>query len=109
MNEKELDTNSAGYFAFAASRDAKMKSYAASTFYTEAEKVTAERVKLGLEMVYSAKGVYLTFRKKFISIKIDGARVRDRVNLKFLEAEYEQKGYIKAVTDQGITYRIPKA
>ena len=53
--------------------------------------------------------MYLTFRKKFISIKIDGARVRDRVNLKFLEAEYEQKGYIKAVTDQGITYRIPKA
>jgi len=108
MKEKELETKSAGYYAYAASRDASMKSYAASTSYTEAEKVTAERVKLGLEIVYSAKGVYLTYRKKFISIKLDGARVRDRINLKFLEAEYETKGYVKAVTDQGITYRIPK-
>lgn len=109
MKEKELETKSAGYYAYAASRDASMKSYAASTSYTEAEKVTAERVKLGLEMVYSAKAVYITYRKKFVSIKLDQARVRDRVNLKFLEAEYETKGYVKAVTDQGITYRIPKA
>lgn len=108
MKEKELETKSAGYYAYAASRDASMKSYAASTSYTEAEKVTAERVKLGLEMVYSAKGVYLTYRKKFISIKLDGARVRDRFNLKFLEAEYETKGYTKSSTAQGIIYRIPK-
>jgi hypothetical protein len=108
MKAKELETKSAGYYAYAASRDASMKSFAASTFYTEAEKVTAERVKLGLEIVYSAKGVYLTYRKKFISIKLDGARVRDRVNLKFLEAEYETKGYIKKSTAQGIIYRIPK-
>ena len=109
MKERELETKSAGYYAFAASRDAKMKSYAASTFYTEKEKVTAERVKLGLEYVYSAKGVYITFRKKFISIKLDNPRVRDRVNLKLLEQEYESKGYVKASTEQGITYRIPKA
>ena len=108
MKEKELETKSAGYYAYAASRDASMKSYAASTSYTEAEKVTAERVKLGLEMVYSAKGVYLTYRKKFISIKLDGARVRDRINLKFLEAEYETKGYTKSSSAQGIIYHIPK-
>lgn len=108
MKTKELETKSAGYYAYAASRDASMKSFAASTFYTEAERVTAERVKLGLELVYSAKGVYLTYRKKFISIKLDNARVRDRVNLRYLEEDYEQKGYVKAVTDQGITYRIPK-
>jgi hypothetical protein len=108
MIEKELETQSAGYYAYAASRDAKMKSYAASTHYSEAEKVTAERVKLGLEYVYSAKGVYLNYRTKFISIKLDGARVRDKVNLKLLEEEYEQKGYIKKSTAQGIIYRIPK-
>jgi hypothetical protein len=108
MIEKELDTPSAGSYAFAASRDAKMKSYAASTHYSEVEKVTAERVKLGLEMVYSAKGVYLNYRKKFIAIKLDGARVRDRKNLAFLEQEYTAKGYTKSSTAQGIIYRIPK-
>lgn len=108
MKERELETKSAGYFAYAASRDASMKSFAASTHYTEAEKITAERVKLGLELVYSTRAIYVTYRKKFVSIKLDQPHVRDRVNLKFLETEYEQKGYIKASTPQGITYRIPK-
>jgi len=108
MLEKELETKSAGYYAYAASRDASMKSLIASTHYTEAEKITAERVKLGLEHVYSARGVYITYRKKFISIKLDQPRVRDRVNLRLLEEEYASKGYVKASTEQGITYRIPK-
>ena len=46
MKEKELETKSAGYYAYAASRDAAMKSFAASTFYTEAEKVIAKRVQI---------------------------------------------------------------
>ena len=108
MKEKELETRSAGYYAYAAKLDAQRRSYAESTHYTEQERITAERVKLGLELVYSARAVYITYRKKFIAIKLDNARVRDRVNLRALEEEYDQRGYTKAVTNQGITYRIPK-
>ena len=47
MQATELDTKSAPY-AWVAARDAAMKSYAASTLYTEIQKVRAERMKLGL-------------------------------------------------------------
>ena len=50
MNATELDTKAAP-FAWIAARDAAMKSYAASTLYTDAQKVRAERMKLGLEQV----------------------------------------------------------
>ena len=108
MNATELDTKAAP-FAWVAARDAAMKSYAASTLYTEAQKVRAERMKLGLEMVYSARSAYITYRKKFVTIKLDQARVRDRKTLALLEQDYTAQGDItKVVTDQGITYRIAR-
>jgi hypothetical protein len=108
MNATELDTKSAP-FAWVAARDAAMKSYAASTLYTEAQKVRAERMKLGLEMVYSARSAFITYRKKFVTIKLDQARVRDRKTLALLEQDYTAQGDItKVVTDQGITYRIAR-
>ena len=108
MNATELDTKAAP-FAWIAARDAAMKSYAASTLYTEAQKVRAERMKLGLEMVYSARSAFITYRKKFVTIKLDQARVRDRKTLALLEQDYTAQGDVtKVVTDQGITYRIAR-
>jgi hypothetical protein len=108
MKEKELDTQSAGYYAYAAARDARMKAVAMWSHYTEAERTRAERIKLGLEMVYYAKGIYVNPRGKFIAIKVDNATVRDRKNLALLESDYEKAGITKVVTQQGVTYRIPK-
>lgn len=108
MKAQELDTQGAGYFKFAAMRDARMKSYAASTAYSEAQKVQAERMKLGLELVYGGKAFYVTFRQKFIVVKVDGAVVKDKKTLALLEADYEKAGIKKAVTAQGISYRIAK-
>jgi hypothetical protein len=108
MQATELDVKAAP-FAWIAARDAAIKSYAASTLYTEAQKVRAERMKLGLEMVYAVRAAFVTYRKKFITIKLDQARVRDRRTLVLLEKDYEQCGDItKVVTDQGITYRIAR-
>ena len=108
MNATELDTKAAP-FAWVAARDAAMKSYAASTLYTEAQKVRAERMKLGLEMVYSARSAFITYRKKFVTLKLDQARVRDRKTLALLEQDYTAQGDVtKVVTDQGITYRIAR-
>ena len=90
--------------------DARRKSYAASTHYSEAERTRAERMKLGLEMVYSTKTpVMVTYRNKFISIKLDSPKVRDRQTLKLLEQDYDKAGIVKVETNCGILYRIPKA
>jgi len=108
MKAFELDTKEAP-FKWVAARDAAIKSYAASTLYTEAQKIRAERIKLGLEMVYSAKNIFITYRQKFVTIKLDQARVKDSKTLKLLEQDYEKLGGItKVLTDQGITYRIAR-
>ncbi len=108
MKSTELDTKAAPY-AWIAARDAAIRSYAASTAYTEAQKIRAERMKLGLEMVYAARAAFVTYRKKFVAIKLDQARVRDRATLNLLEKDYEKYGDVtKVVTDQGITYRIAR-
>ena len=108
MLASELDTKAAVY-KWAAARDAAIRSYAASTLYTETQRLRAERMKLGLEMVYWSKNVCVTYRKKFITIKLDQARVRDAKTLSLLEKDYtELKDVTKVVTDQGITYRIAR-
>lgn len=107
MYTTALDTKEAT-FKFFAAQDARARSYAASTHYSDAEKIVAERVKLALELVYRARQVYVTFRKKFITVKVDSASVRDAKMLTLLEQEYAIKGITKAVTAQGVIYRIPK-
>jgi len=108
MKAQELETKSAGYFAYAAARDASMRAIAMWSHYTDRERVRAERMKLGLEMVYNAKGVYVNPRGKFIAVKVDRPQVRDRKNLALLEKDYELLGITKVLTEQGVTYRIPK-
>lgn len=107
MQAKELDTASAGRYAAAAAVSARVNSYAASTHYTAQQRHTAECVKLMLGEAYAGT-VYLTYRKRFAAVKIADARVRNTKLLKELEADYVQRGYTKAVTPQGVVYRIPK-
>jgi hypothetical protein len=108
MKAQELETKSAGYYAYAAARDASMRAVAMWSHYTDKERVRAERMKLGLEMVYNAKGIYVNPRGKFIAVKVDKPQVRDRKNLALLEKDYELLGITKVLTEQGVTYRIPK-
>ena len=107
MQSKELETQSAGYYAFAAARDARMRAAAMWSHYTDTERTRAERIKLGLELVYYAKGIYINPRGKFIAIKVDNAKVRVK-NLALLESDYHKAGIAKVVTAQGVTYRIPR-
>jgi len=106
MFVKELENKAAGQYAWFAARDARMRSAVNSSLYSDRDKIKAERAKLALEMVYAAKEVHIEYRKKFISVKVDGALVRDRKTLALLESDYEKEGYEKRVTNQGVTYRI---
>lgn len=108
MKAKQLDTKDAGYYAYAAAINARMRAIEMWSHYTPAERAKAERIKLGLEMCYSAKGFHINPRNKFITIKIDQPRVRDRKNLALLEADYAKQGITKIATAQGISYRIAK-
>lgn len=108
MKTQELDTKDAGYYKVAAYLDARMKSVVASTTYSDAQKIRAERMRFALEQVYSSRGIYVTFRKKFIVVKLDSAIVRDRKTLALLEHDYESEGIKKVSTPQGVSYRIPK-
>ena len=106
MIEKETEHKSAGQFAWFAERDARLRSIVNSSLFSDKQKIRAERVKLGLEMVYSAEKVYIEFRKKFISVKVNKPNVRDRKGLALLEMSYKNEGFEKCKTSQGITYRI---
>jgi hypothetical protein len=109
MLTKELDTKPAGYFAYAASRDAAMKSYAASTTYTEKQKVQIERMRLGLAECFGECAVHVNFRKKFAVIKFDKNVVRNRKFLALLESDYEKIGVVKTVlATGGVAYRVPR-
>jgi len=105
MKTVSLDTQEAPNKWWAA-RDARMRNYANSTRYTEFQRIAAERMKLALELVYRAKGIYIAYGKKGISLKVDHPRVIDRYELSLLEAGWEQAGIIKKVTAQGVIYRL---
>lgn len=111
MKAVELKTETAeksGYYSWIAARDAQFKSACESQNYSDKQKLVAERMKLALELCYYNKNIYITFRKKFISIKIDQAQIKDRKNLALLETDYDNAGYSKIVSKQGVSYRIPK-
>ena len=108
MKAQELETKSAGYFAYAAARDASMRAVAMWSHYTDRQRVRAERMKLGLEQVYHTKAIHLSPRGKWISVVVTQPQVRDRKMLALLEQDYVLEGISKVLTKQSITYRIPK-
>lgn len=107
MKQRELDTQAAPCKWFAA-RDARMRNYAKASHYSEQERVAAERMRWGLELCYGNDGIFINYRDRFIAVKVNAARVKNKVELALLEESYVQKGITKAVSAQGVIYRIPK-
>jgi hypothetical protein len=107
MQHKDLDTQAAPVKWFAA-RDARMKSYAQSTGYTEQAKLRAERMRGALELCYIHNEVHVNYRQRFVAIKVDGAEVRRKRDLALLEADWAKEGIIKRTSAQGVIYRIPR-
>ena len=107
MQTVELETKSAGRYAYFAAQDAAVKSYAASTHYTSQQKLNAERKKLVLEMAYYGE-VHVNYRKKFVALKVVNTNVQNRKLLAELERDFTEENISRVVTAQGIVYRIPK-
>ena len=108
MKTSELDSKNAMNFAWAASTNARVTSYANGTTYTEKQRLEVDRAKLLLGMCYEGK-TYVNYRKTFAAIKIEHAVVTDRNLLAVAEETFEERGYTKTVTPQATIYRIKKS
>ena len=108
MQAHTIETKEATNRAWAA-RDARMRTAAGWSHYTAQQRLRAERMVLGLEMVYSAKGIYVNPRQRYITVKVDSAQVKNAKLLALLEQDYTAEGIVKIVSAQGVLYRIPKA
>ena len=106
MIVEETKHKSAGNYAWFAERDARLRSAVNSTNYTDAQKIKAERMKLALEMCVFAENIYIEYRKKFISVKVNKPAHTDKKTLNLLEGDWTKEGYTKVLTSQGFTYRL---
>lgn len=107
MQTKFINTEEAPNKWWAA-RDARMRSAANKTHYSSTQQVQAERMRQALELVYAGRFFEPKYNKTFITIKIEGAMVRDKKNLALLEQEWNKLGIRKRPSPQGVNYNIPK-
>lgn len=108
MQTAESEVRTAPW-AWAAARDARQRNLTAQSHYSQSQQVAAERMSLALDLLYHNRGIFINYRQKFIAVKVDAARVRDRGNLGECEAQWAAAGVKKLLTNQGVVYRIPKA
>jgi len=106
MLETETKHKSAGNYAWFAERDARLRSAVNSTNYSDNQKIKAERMKLALELCVFAENIYIEYRKKFISVKVNKPAHVDKKTLSLLEGDWTNEGYTKVLTSQGFTYRL---
>jgi hypothetical protein len=107
MQSRDLDTQQAPNRWWAA-RDARMRSIAMASTWSQTKLIQAESIRQVIPLVYTCRDVYVNPRQKFITIKVENARVKDRQNLDLLEQEWEAKGIKKCESAQGVIYRVPR-
>ena len=90
--------------------EALAKSASAQSTYSNQQQIAATRMKLALELVYHDATVFVTYRKKFIAVKVTGQEFREGnvKELRLLEKEWGAARITKHVSPQGVIYRIPK-
>jgi allophanate hydrolase subunit 1 len=108
MYSRDLDTQPATN-RWWANRDANRVNLRWEPTYSEAQRVKASQMRGCLDLVYGNRAIHVNYRERFISIKVDRAVVRDRTNLRLLEADWAREGIERRQTAQGIIYRIPRA
>ena len=92
-----------------AARDAHMRSEVSKHSYTTKQRAKADAIKFALELCYSCKDIYLTYRQRFVAIKVEGVNRIDKKNLAMLEASWIGDSTVavtKITTAQGIIYRV---
>ena len=104
---KELDTKDAGIYAFAAAMDAQRKNSNNKSHYTQEQIRKALTVRDLLDSAFSYSELYINYREKFISVKAEGARAKDRMAREVVKL-FETNGYDVAQSPQGLIVRIAR-
>ena len=78
MQDKELNTVSAGGYARGAAINADYHNRMNAATYSSAQRSQAQGVIDIMDLAYEYDSTYVNFRKTFIAVKIENARVRDR-------------------------------
>jgi hypothetical protein len=74
--------------------------------YTAAQQILAQKALDLLDLAFDYIDSYINFRKKFMTLKLRGAQVRDRALSLEVVNILEQKGYDVVETPQGLLVRI---
>lgn len=107
MLEKELETKEASD-AVAAIFDAARRNRENIGNWSSQARDAATVVRNMLLEAYNSFGVYINYRQKFISVKIDHPSKRSPDLIDQFNQFVETQGYEKAITAQGFLIRITK-
>ena len=108
MKNRDLDTQPAGQYAWAAARDAQRYSDECRVLYSGRERAQIETFLSLVQMAYTGVRDEPTYRKNFATVKLNkGALVRDRRMAREIEAICAERGYESLSTPQGRIFRIP--
>jgi hypothetical protein len=105
----KLDTDEAGskYGWFAAQDALRRNSNNKSRYTQEQIRRVISTLDL-LDYAYSFDEAFINYRIKFMAIKLDNARIKDRKMLNEVESLLESYGVEKAITPTSIIYRFLK-
>jgi len=104
---KDLDSQPAGQYAWAAARDAERYSDECRVLYSGRKRSQIETFLALVQMAYTRVRSEPTYRKNFAVIKIENGLVRDRRLARELDQLCEERGYQKIRTNQALSFRIP--
>ena len=92
-----------------AARNAHMRSEVAKQQYSVKQRTKADAISFALELCYACKDIYVTYRQRFVAIKVEHITRIDKKNLAMLEASWVSDSSVevaKITTPQGIIYRV---
>ena len=104
---RNLETENAGRYAYAASIDAQRRNNNNRSHYTSAQIRCALSVRDLIDTAFSYRNLYINYRQKFIAIKAEFARKKDALANEVIEL-FKTSGYDVVSTPQGLIVRISK-
>lgn len=108
MIKETLLETSASKRAWWAKKDADQLNERYKPTYTAKQRAAAQTAVDLIDDVYSYKDIFVNFRSKFISIKVNKGIPKRVYDMRRMDDIFASKGYTKAVSQQGVTYRLPR-
>jgi hypothetical protein len=105
LKTTELNNKSAGQYARSAAIRADMYSRECRLRYTAAQHAQVETFGDVVMLAYSGR-CYITYRKTYITVKVEYATVRDRKTVSDVDSIAGDRGYQKTRSPQGVAYRV---